>query len=126
MYLEHTPEQYKVSPDLGKSFVLLFAVSHTGLPAYVLGLKEESRIGVIQTLWNYIKLNGLQDKVDRRRIRADDYLRPVREWHFGMVILPEDNCFLDLWGRFDRISAAARAGQPPPHASGSRNTILHF
>lgn len=82
MYLEHTPEQYKVSPDLGKSFVLLFAVSHTGLPAYVLGLKEESRIGVIQTLWNYIKLNGLQDKVDRRRIRADDYLRPVREWHF--------------------------------------------
>ena len=45
---------------------------------------------------------------------------------FGMVILPEDICFLDLWGRFDRISAAARAGQPPPHASGSRNTILHF
>ncbi|KAI9463493.1 BAR-domain-containing protein [Boletus coccyginus] len=61
IYLEQTPEQYKVSPDL----------------AYVLGIKEESRIGVIQTLWNYIKLNGLQDKVDRRRIRADDYLRPI-------------------------------------------------
>ncbi|KAG9312916.1 SWI/SNF complex 60 kDa subunit [Chiua virens] len=61
MHLEHTPEQYKVSPDL----------------AYVLGIKEESRIGVIQTLWNYIKLNGLQDKVDRRRIKADDYLRPI-------------------------------------------------
>jgi SWI/SNF-related matrix-associated actin-dependent regulator of chromatin subfamily D len=107
MYLEQTPEQYKVSPDLGNSFVLLFAASHTGLSAYVLGLKEESRIGVIQTLWNYIKLNGLQDKVDRRRIRADDYLRPVREWRCGMGNLPEDICFLDLCGRFDRISAAA-------------------
>ncbi|KAG8215419.1 SWI/SNF complex 60 kDa subunit [Butyriboletus roseoflavus] len=61
MHLEQTPEQYKVSPDL----------------AYVLGIKEESRIGVIQALWNYIKLNGLQDKVDRRRIKADDYLRPI-------------------------------------------------
>ena len=44
----------------------------------VLGIKEDSRLGVIQTLWNYIKLQGLQDKVDRRLIRADDKLRPVR------------------------------------------------
>jgi len=44
----------------------------------VLGIKEESRLGVVQTLWNYIKVQGLQDKVDRRLIRADDKLRPVR------------------------------------------------
>jgi len=88
MYLEQTPEQYKVSPDLGESSAFLFAASHTGLAAYVLGIKEESRIGVIQTLWNYIKLNGLQDKVDRRRIRADDYLRPVRAWRCGMDSVP--------------------------------------
>jgi len=43
----------------------------------VLGVKEDSRMGVIQALWNYIKLQGLQDKVDRRVIRADDKLRPV-------------------------------------------------
>ncbi|KAF9007018.1 hypothetical protein BDQ17DRAFT_1389154 [Cyathus striatus] len=61
MYLEHFPEQYKVLPEL----------------ANVLGIKEESRIGVIQTLWNYIKLNNLQDKTDRRLIRADDKLRLV-------------------------------------------------
>ena len=30
---------------------------------YVLGIKEDSRIGVIQALWNYIKINGLQDKL---------------------------------------------------------------
>ncbi|KAF8200327.1 SWIB/MDM2 domain-containing protein [Pholiota molesta] len=61
MYLDHFPEQYKVLPEL----------------AGVLGIKEESRIGVIQTLWNYIKLQGLQDKVDRRLIRADEKLRPI-------------------------------------------------
>ncbi|KAG1853157.1 SWI/SNF complex 60 kDa subunit [Suillus subalutaceus] len=61
IYLEQTPEQYKVAPDLGN----------------VLGIKEESRVGIIQAMWNYIKINGLQDKTDRRRIRADDYLRPI-------------------------------------------------
>lgn len=62
LYLEHFPDQYKVLPEL----------------ANVLGIKEESRIGVVQALWNYIKLQGLQDKVDRKLIRADEKLRPVR------------------------------------------------
>jgi SWI/SNF-related matrix-associated actin-dependent regulator of chromatin subfamily D len=53
-------------------FCLLFLYLGT-----VLGIKEESRLGVVQTLWNYIKVQGLQDKVDRRLIRADDKLRPV-------------------------------------------------
>lgn len=61
IHLEQIPEQYKVSPELGN----------------VLGIKEESRIGVIQTLWNYIKINGLQDKTDRRKIKADESLRPI-------------------------------------------------
>ncbi|TFK27307.1 SWI/SNF complex 60 kDa subunit [Coprinopsis marcescibilis] len=61
IYIEHYPEQYKLAPEL----------------ASVLGIKEESRIGVIQALWNYIKLQGLQDKADRRIIRADDKLRPI-------------------------------------------------
>lgn len=43
----------------------------------MLGIKEDSRLGVIQTLWNYIKLQGLQDKSDRRVIHADDKLRLV-------------------------------------------------
>jgi len=44
----------------------------------ILGIKEDSRIGVIQTLWNYIKVQGLQDKTDRRQIKTDDKLRAVR------------------------------------------------
>ncbi|KAJ7908286.1 SWI/SNF complex protein [Mycena leptocephala] len=61
MYLEHYPEQFRVIPELGN----------------ILGIKEESRIGVIQALWNYIKIQGLQDKVDRRLVRADEKLRPI-------------------------------------------------
>lgn len=59
------------------SLLHVLSLSLTLFEGNVLGIKEESRIGVIQTLWNYIKLNNLQDKVDRRVIRADDYLRPV-------------------------------------------------
>ncbi|EDR09451.1 uncharacterized protein LACBIDRAFT_319065 [Laccaria bicolor S238N-H82] len=50
----------------------------------ILGIKEDSRIGVIQTFWNYIKLQGLQDKVDRRLVRADDKLRQI----FGTDTIP--------------------------------------
>ncbi|KAJ7767504.1 SWI/SNF complex protein [Mycena maculata] len=61
MYLDHYPEQFRVIPELGN----------------ILGIKEDSRIGVIQALWNYIKIQGLQDKVDRRLVRADEKLRPI-------------------------------------------------
>ncbi|KAF8346600.1 SWI/SNF complex 60 kDa subunit [Amanita rubescens] len=61
MYLEHFPEQYKLLPEL----------------ASVLGIKEESRVGVVQALWNYIKLHSLQEKADRRVIKADEKLLPI-------------------------------------------------
>jgi len=61
IHLEQQPEVLKVSSELG-SF---------------LGIKEETRTGVIQAVWNYIKLNGLQDKVERKVIRADANLRGI-------------------------------------------------
>ncbi|KAI0717672.1 SWI/SNF complex 60 kDa subunit [Cerioporus squamosus] len=61
LHLEQQPEQYKVHPDLSN----------------IIGVKEESRIGVIQALWNYIKTQNLQDKMDRRIIRVDARLRPI-------------------------------------------------
>ncbi|KAH0579919.1 hypothetical protein H2248_002741 [Termitomyces sp. 'cryptogamus'] len=61
LYLDHYPEQLKVVGELSN----------------ILGIKSESRIGAIQALWNYIKVNNLQDKTDRRMIRADDRLRPI-------------------------------------------------
>ena len=49
-------------------------------------------MGVVQALWNYIKLNDLQDKVDRRLIRADAQLRGVRPHAlelFTLVTVPQ-------------------------------------
>ena len=40
-------------------------------------MKEETKLGIVQALWNYIKHEGLQDKLDRKTIRADAKLRPV-------------------------------------------------
>ncbi|TBU28428.1 SWI/SNF complex 60 kDa subunit [Dichomitus squalens] len=65
LHLEQQPEQYKVQPEL----------------ANIIGVKEESRIGVVQALWNYIKQNNLQDKQDRRKIHADARLRPIFNTH---------------------------------------------
>ena len=47
------------------------------LQGNILGLKEETRTGVIQAVWNYIKLQDLQDKIDRRIIRLDGKLKQV-------------------------------------------------
>jgi SWI/SNF-related matrix-associated actin-dependent regulator of chromatin subfamily D len=70
--LRHYPEVFRLAPPL----------------AHVLGVKEETRAGVVHALWSYIKLNQLQDKLDRRMIRADDALRPVR----GTFILRTSQC----------------------------------
>lgn len=62
IYLEHYPDNFKVQPLLGS----------------ILDVKEDSRLGIVTALWNYIKINNLQDKVDRRIIRLDEKLRSVR------------------------------------------------
>ncbi|KAJ7208464.1 SWI/SNF complex 60 kDa subunit [Mycena rebaudengoi] len=49
--VRHYPEQFRIIPELGS----------------ILGIKEDSRIGI----------QGLQDKVDRRLVRADEKLRPI-------------------------------------------------
>jgi len=84
MFLDHFPEQYKLSPELCEEFTsrarqpFFRSLQRLHLIlAHVLGIKEESRLGVIQTLWNYIKLQGLQDKTDRRMIHSDEKLRSV-------------------------------------------------
>ncbi|KAH9990368.1 SWI/SNF complex subunit [Russula vinacea] len=68
LHLQQYPEQFRVLPELGN----------------ILGIKEESRAGLIQALWAYIKTHNLQDKVDRKRIHADAMLRPI----FGADMIP--------------------------------------
>ena len=43
----------------------------------VVGTKPLPRTEIIKKIWDYIKKNGLQDKVNRRMINADDKLKVV-------------------------------------------------
>lgn len=45
--------------------------------AAVIGTEPVARTEVIKKLWDYIKANGLQDKVNKRAINADAKLKPV-------------------------------------------------
>jgi upstream activation factor subunit UAF30 len=45
--------------------------------AEVVGSKPLPRTEVTSKLWAYIKRKGLQDKVNRRNIHADEALRPI-------------------------------------------------
>jgi DNA topoisomerase-3 len=45
--------------------------------AAVIGHEPVARTEVIKKLWEYIRANGLQDAADKRKINADDKLRPV-------------------------------------------------
>ena len=83
IYLEHYPDNFKVQPALGS----------------ILDIKEDSRLGIVTALWNYIKINNLQDKVDRRTIRLDDKLKSVRISN----LLPLD-CAIDMQDLFARFS----------------------
>jgi SWI/SNF-related matrix-associated actin-dependent regulator of chromatin subfamily D len=78
MYMNHFPEQYRVKNELGAVLLHPPLLLSDLVAAQVLGIQEDSRTGIIQALWNYIRIHGLQDKVDRRQIRADEHLRPVR------------------------------------------------
>jgi upstream activation factor subunit UAF30 len=45
--------------------------------AEVVGSKAIPRTEITKQLWAYIKKNGLQDKVNKRNINADDKLKAV-------------------------------------------------
>ncbi len=109
LHLEHYPEQYKVSPELGS----------------VIGLKQDSRSGVITALWNYIKINGLQDKADRRIIRTDPSLKQVcfplafsPPFFRALVrLITTVIVFLDLWRGSAGVPADTRTRQSLPATS---------
>jgi len=49
--------------------------------AAIVGDEPLTRAEVTQRIWAYIKREGLQDASDRRRINADDKLRPLFDGH---------------------------------------------
>lgn len=53
------------------------AMSPSAALAAVVGSSALPRTEVTKKLWAYIKRKGLQDKVNRRLIHADDNLKPI-------------------------------------------------
>jgi len=72
LHIDHTPERCNVESSL----------------ADVLNVRQGSRTEVISSLYQYIKLHGLQDKGDRRGVKLDDALRRAG--------LPENFVFQDV------------------------------
>ena len=52
-------------------------VQPSGTLAEVVGAKAMPRTEVTKKLWAYIKKNGLQDKTNKRMIKADDNLKVI-------------------------------------------------
>lgn len=61
LHLEHQPPRFKVAPEL----------------ASVIACSEDTRANILAALWAYIKVNGLQDKEDRRKVNLDARLKRV-------------------------------------------------
>ena len=52
-------------------------VTPSAMLAAVVGANPVPRTEITSKIWQYIKKNGLQDKVNRRNINADDKLKAV-------------------------------------------------
>lgn len=56
---------------------LMKPMTPSALLAEVVGAKPASRGQIIKNLWAYIKKNGLQDKINKRLINADERLKKI-------------------------------------------------
>lgn len=61
IYINHSPKQYKVKPELSS----------------VIGIKQCTRFQAISALWEYIKVNRLQDQQDRQIVNCNKELQAV-------------------------------------------------
>lgn len=60
----------KVNPALMKP------VQPDEVLAAIVGSEPQPRSQITKKIWDYVKEKGLQDKVDKRKINADEKLRP--------------------------------------------------
>jgi chromatin remodeling complex protein RSC6 len=56
---------------------LLKALTPSALLAAIVGSKPLPRGQIVKRLWDYIKKNGLQDKINKRLIKADEKLKAI-------------------------------------------------
>lgn len=61
LYRDETPERFELSPEL----------------ADIVDMNAATRADVVMSLWEYIKLMGLQEDEEKRHFRCDELLRKV-------------------------------------------------
>jgi upstream activation factor subunit UAF30 len=59
------------------SAALMKAMTPSALLAEVVGAKPQPRGQITKALWTYIKKHGLQDKINKRLINADEKLKKI-------------------------------------------------
>jgi chromatin remodeling complex protein RSC6 len=71
------PKKAAVKKKRAPNPALMKAMTPSPLLAEVVGSKPQPRGQITKNLWAYIKKNGLQDKVNKRLINADDKLKKI-------------------------------------------------
>mgnify|MGYP001580046845 CR=1 FL=1 len=71
------PAKKKVAKKRKPNAAFMKPMTTSSTLAAVIGSGSMPRTEVTKKLWAYIKRNGLQDKMNRRMINADDKLRAV-------------------------------------------------
>lgn len=71
------PAAKKAKVKRKPSAALMRPMTPSATLAEVVGSKPMPRGQITKNLWAYIKKNGLQDKVNRRQINADDRLKAI-------------------------------------------------
>lgn len=61
LFRHEEPERFLLSPDL----------------AAIVDMREATRTDIVMSLWEYIKLNNLQEDEEKRNFRCDDLLKRV-------------------------------------------------
>jgi chromatin remodeling complex protein RSC6 len=67
----------KVATKRKPNAAFMKALTPSEILANVIGATAVPRTEAVKKIWTYIKKNGLQDKVNKRNINADDKLKPL-------------------------------------------------
>lgn len=83
----------------------------SGQLADLLDTKEDTRAGIVMGIWEYVRINGLQDPEERRTINCDMALRNVCLSAWPVARTP----FADL-SRYSNATASISRKSPSSHS----------